>query len=331
MAAIACQNRTVCCDESPTANFSMEAPDPNRFLDGQVQIFQPPLGFNQWGAQACGGWCWSSESAQDAYLCALAQQQQCVVSPPDPNPNPNPNPNPPGGGGPGGNPGWTNPDGTPVETFPNQAQTCNGICPDGTPFSYTLPAGSIYALSTAQANFQAYGLACQFAAANALCLNSMSPLAAGCPGEAYELQLQATGNAFPYFWSIVGGLLPPGLSLTASGVITGVVDSSASGDYTVTIRVTDANGTSQQKNFVIGVCGATTSDTLSEYTVGSPYSVFISAVSSVGCGTGAQTFMLVGSLPPGLSLNSGTGEISGTPTVAASGDYTFTVRVTTVS
>lgn len=332
MAAIKCSSRTVCCTpgdgDEALANFSMSSPDPNRFLSGVVHTFQPPLGYN-WGALACGGWIWSTVSSEDAFMQALAAQQQCVITPPEPNPNPNPNPNPPGGGGPGGNPGWTNPDGTPVELFPNQAQTCNGECADGTPYSYTLPAGSIYALSTAQANYKANGFACQLAAANALCLNSISPLDAGCPGEEYDLQLQATGNAFPYVWTIEGGTLAPGLSMSSSGRITGTIDASALGDYTATIRVTDANNVSQQKNFVIGVCGAVESSTLAAYEIGSAYSAFITGVNTTGCGTGAQTFTLMGTLVPGLTLDISTGEISGTPTVAASGDYNFSVQVST--
>lgn len=332
MAAIACQNRTVCCTpgdgDDPLMNTSMAAPDPNRFLSGGVNIFQPPLGYN-WGAVACGGWVWSSVSAEDAFLAALAAQQQCVVTPPDPNPNPNPNPNPPGGGGPYGNPGWQNPDGTPVELFPNLPQTCNGECPDGTPYSYTVPIGAIYALSTAEANYKAYGLACKLAAANSLCLNSISPLTAGCPGESYDVQLEATGNAFPYVWSIVGGFLPPGLALSTSGRITGIVDDSAAGDYTVAIRVTDANGAIRQKNFVIGVCTLLNNSTLSSYTVGNSYSVQLLAAQSVGCGMGTQTFTLLGNLPPGLVLNPDTGIIAGVPLPSASGNYSFQIRVTT--
>jgi hypothetical protein len=44
---------------------------------------------------------------------------------------------------------------------------------------------------------------------------------------------------------------------------------------------------------------------------------------------GTQTFTLLGSLPPGLSLNTATGQISGTPSETASGDYAFSVQFAT--
>lgn len=56
--------------------------------------------------------------------------------------------------------------------------------------------------------------------------------------------------------------------------------------------------------------------------LGTPYSDVITA----NGGTSPYTFSIAsGSLPPGLSLNSSTGEISGTPTTAAT--YTFEFRV----
>jgi hypothetical protein len=58
-------------------------------------------------------------------------------------------------------------------------------------------------------------------------------------------------------------------------------------------------------------------------TVGMPYSTTFPA----GSGNPPYTFAItVGSLPPGLTLNTVTGAVSGTPTTA--GTYNFTVQVT---
>ena len=43
----------------------------------------------------------------------------------------------------------------------------------------------------------------------------------GVVGEPYEAQLEAVGGSPPYSWSIVDGVLPPGLSLASDGKITG--------------------------------------------------------------------------------------------------------------
>ncbi|MEU2454164.1 putative Ig domain-containing protein [Streptomyces sp. NPDC012765] len=66
-----------------------------------------------------------------------------------------------------------------------------------------------------------------------------------------------------------------------------------------------------------------TTDPLPDGTQGAPYSTTL----QTSGGTGAPTFAVtVGSLPPGLALNTTTGQITGTPTAA--GTYAFTVTAT---
>lgn len=307
----------------------MANPDPDRFLSGNDNSFDPLLG-QKFGALSCFGWCWSSVSQAEADLCAYTQQFLCTVD----NGGGGGGGSGPGGSGPGpgpyGNPPFVDPNGNPAQVFPNAAQSCTVTCPDGTVSSYTLPAGSIYALTQAQANYNAAGLACQIANTNRFCFQTESPLPSGCPGEPYSTTIVSMGQS-PLTYEIVGGGFAPGLSFSSDGVLSGTIDTSALGDYTATIKVTDGFGNTRLKNFILGVCGAVNSTTLSSYTVGTPYSQFITGVSSVGCGTGAQSFMLIGILPPGLSLDPNSGLISGIPTGDASGDYSFTIRVTTVS
>jgi large repetitive protein len=58
--------------------------------------------------------------------------------------------------------------------------------------------------------------------------------------EPYSAQLTASGGTLPYAWSVVAGMLPPGLSLDlATGEIFGAPTSA--GTFHFTVKVTDAS------------------------------------------------------------------------------------------
>jgi hypothetical protein len=54
----------------------------------------------------------------------------------------------------------------------------------------------------------------------------------------YSQQLKAQGGVGPYDWSIASGSLPPGISLTSSGLISG--KPASVGTYLFTIQVMDS-------------------------------------------------------------------------------------------
>jgi hypothetical protein len=60
----------------------------------------------------------------------------------------------------------------------------------------------------------------------------------GTVGTSYSVTLSASGGTAPYTWSITGGSLPAGLSLSSSGAITGTP--SSLGSSTFTVQVTDS-------------------------------------------------------------------------------------------
>jgi hypothetical protein len=62
-------------------------------------------------------------------------------------------------------------------------------------------------------------------------------------GQPYSAILQATGGLPPLTWTIVSANLPPGLSLSSDGVISG--PALKSGCYDFTVQVADS-GTPQQ-------------------------------------------------------------------------------------
>jgi len=145
----------------------------------------------------------------------------------------------------------------------------------------------------------------------------------------YTSTMSVSGAKAPYTFSIISGALPAGITLdTGTGTISGTP--TTAGTYTFKVKVVDANGYTDTDDCTIVVgappvnldCAACGSGSTSGK-VGSPYT----ATLSVSGGRSPFTFAISsGSLPPGLTLNSGTGAIAGTPTAA--GSYTFTAKVT---
>ena len=137
---------------------------------------------------------------------------------------------------------------------------------------------------------------------------------------AFSQTLQAMGGVPPYIWSAPGGL-PPGVSLSSTGVLSG--DPQISGAQSVLIDVQDSATSPQmltpQFSWLINdlpFAVATTS--LPGTYVGSTYAVMPAAAAGY---SGAFT-ITSGSLPPGLVLSNN--EISGIPTAA--GSYPFTLQ-----
>lgn len=60
----------------------------------------------------------------------------------------------------------------------------------------------------------------------------------GSIGVAFSYQLKATGGVAPYSWAVTHGSLPPGLSLSISGLISG--KPTMSGQYNFSVTATDS-------------------------------------------------------------------------------------------
>jgi hypothetical protein len=141
--------------------------------------------------------------------------------------------------------------------------------------------------------------------------------------ETYSASLQAAGGTSPYRWSIVGGTLPAGVMLDASGQISGAA--TTAGDYTFTVMVTDANEATSLQPLGIHVEEAippveivTTS--LPGATATQSYSATLTATGGLGS---YSWHVASGQLPSGVTLSSG-GELQGRP--AAMGTYTFSAQ-----
>jgi hypothetical protein len=149
----------------------------------------------------------------------------------------------------------------------------------------------------------------------------------GTVGQPYNVALVADGGVAPYTWTLTSGSLPPGMNpLSSAGVVSGTPTST--GHYSFTVKATDAQSNSASANLSITVNASAgtltiTTTTLPIGTINTPYNALLAANGGI---TPYTWSIASGSLPVGLSLNSSTGLISGTP--GAAGLAEFSVKVT---
>ncbi len=158
-----------------------------------------------------------------------------------------------------------------------------------------------------------------------------SAIPSGSTGTFYTTSLLAIAGTPPYSnWTVTSGTLPPGLSLNAStGVISGTPSTNVGSPFAFSVTVRDSLGaTSAAQAFSIPVITrvSVVATTLPSAVVGLTYSVPLQAIN--GLPPYVTWAIVSGSLPPGLTLNTATGVISGTPTLALVNAASFSAAVT---
>lgn len=139
-------------------------------------------------------------------------------------------------------------------------------------------------------------------------------------GVPYSVTFVASGGVAPYQFLVSTGMLPPGLSLSPTGALTGTP--TTSGAYSFTITASDFLGRELDLTGAGTISGGLVVTPPPGLVVNIPYTGQI----QVTGGTGPYSFAInSGALPPGMAL-SASGTLSGTPTAA--GHYTVVVQVT---
>ncbi|MEP1933920.1 MAG: Ig domain-containing protein, partial [Roseibium sp.] len=143
-------------------------------------------------------------------------------------------------------------------------------------------------------------------------------------GSAYSQTLNTEGGDGNYTYSLTTGALPDGVTLNASGNLSGTP--SQTGNFNFQVSVIDGQSNTGERSFVLQVSALSSMvispSSLADGTFGTNYSEFFTATG----GNGANRFSVdSGALPIGLTLGSD-GSFGGVP--AETGEFSFDIRVT---
>jgi hypothetical protein len=138
-------------------------------------------------------------------------------------------------------------------------------------------------------------------------------------------QLSASGGTGPYTWSVTTGVLPSGLTLSTTGLLSGTT--TATGPVAVTITTRDSASCPGVVNLTINItpCACpvitVTPAQLPQGSVGTAYN---QTPSVSGAPSGSTYTWSATGLPAGLTINAASGAITGTPTAIGTATITAT-------
>ncbi|WP_353098267.1 putative Ig domain-containing protein [Stenotrophomonas lactitubi] len=157
-----------------------------------------------------------------------------------------------------------------------------------------------------------------------------SALTGGTVGAAYSESIIASGGIATYSYAITAGALPAGLTLSSTGSLSGTPTAGGTFNFTVTATSSSTGvgaphtGSRAYSTTFLPATVLLPATTLANGTQNAAYSTTLNPASG---GTSPYSYAVTaGALPAGITLNTATGALTGTPT--ASGTFNFAVTAT---
>jgi large repetitive protein len=141
-------------------------------------------------------------------------------------------------------------------------------------------------------------------------------------GGNYSLQLSTQGGVAPYGYGVVQGPMPPGLTLSSEGLISGTTFQA--GMFPFAVRAVSATNEQVFKTYTLSIAAASLTLSPSSMPQGMAGSRYLQPVAAVG-GIAPYAFTLSGRLPTGLTFEPAIG-IDGIP--LESGTFGFDITAT---
>ena len=196
--------------------------------------------------------------------------------------------------------------GTPTQTgsFPITVRVTDTNGCTGTSATYPLTIGQVPAITSANATSFAVGVAGTFT-------------------------VTATGSPVPTF-TVTAGTLPAGLTLSSTGMLSGIPGPGTAGIYSLTITASNGVGSPAMQLFTLTVlCVPITVNPMGPALAEGTFGVAYSQTFTASGGTAPHSFTVsAGAIPAGLTLASG-GGLTGSP--MSTGNFSFTVTATDVN
>ncbi len=143
---------------------------------------------------------------------------------------------------------------------------------------------------------------------------------------AFSQTFTQTGGVGTTTFTLASGSLPSGLTLASNGTLSGTPGQP--GSFPITVLATDSNGcTGTSATYTLVIACQTITVTNPGVTTGTVDAAFSQTFTQTGVGTHTPiTWTKTGTLPSGITLNSSTGVLSGTP--GQPGSFPITVTAT---